>query len=62
MPSVEVLFRLRKQRPDVFDKVEGHSVILPCPSQSSNDYHSIHRRGNPTGNRYVLSISFLAMS
>jgi hypothetical protein len=23
MPSVDVLFRLRKQRPDVFDKVEG---------------------------------------
>lgn len=23
MPSVDILYRLRKQRPDVFDKVEG---------------------------------------
>jgi hypothetical protein len=27
MPSVEILFRLRKQRPDVFDKVEGKLLI-----------------------------------
>ena len=27
MPSVDILFRLRKQRPDVFDKVEGKLLI-----------------------------------
>ena len=58
MPSVDILFRLRRQRPDVFDKVEGNATVLSCPSQCHNDYHSIHRRWNPTGNRYVFAIPF----
>ena len=44
MPSVDILYRLRKQRPDVFDKVEGpaHTFVFTfqlftttCPQYTS---------------------------
>jgi L-lactate dehydrogenase (cytochrome) len=29
LPSIEVLYRLRKERPDVFDKLEGVYILPP---------------------------------
>ena len=56
MPTVEVLYRIRKERPDVFDKLEGPStslflsqlILVCCPS--------LRRRRDPSRNRCVLSI------
>jgi hypothetical protein len=31
LPSIDVLYRLRKERPDVFDKVEGQSYVNGDP-------------------------------
>ena len=36
LPPLEVLYKLRKQRPDVFDKLEGQSLSLTS-SRASYD-------------------------
>lgn len=38
MPTIEVLYRLRQQRPDVFDKLEGTSITLSSPLSSTAEY------------------------
>ncbi|KAL0566219.1 hypothetical protein V5O48_015793 [Marasmius crinis-equi] len=45
MPSFEVLYRLRKQRPDVFDKVEGRRwSVNPEITDLTDHIASVHRR------------------